>query len=107
MAKIEYVVCPLCGRNRVLKLKDKGEARFPGYESTKEDFSVDYTPMLQVREGGGRGSGFNLLPGDSFTLSEMLDKEEYKDLLADLAGQVKKLYDSFVELNLIEAEERF
>ena len=95
MAEIIYIVCPLCGLNRVLEktgsaaigrgltIKEiKGRIRF-------DQMDLEKANIVQVRERRrgpedeprmrrGGGTGFTLAGG--FTLAEMKDKPEYADL---------------------------
>ena len=47
---VEYVVCPLCGLNRVLDKHGKGRVRWDTVDSER-------SLILQVRCGGGWGVG--------------------------------------------------
>lgn len=123
MARIEYVVCPVCGRNRLKNHRSKGEVRFPGYEvrdprtgEEPEKFSIEDTTMLQVRRGGGKkpgksgkkgrgkapGSGFHIIPSEGLTLTEMMDMEEYQPIVNSLLSTIKKLYLDLMDKGLIE-----
>jgi hypothetical protein len=101
MAGIIYIVCPLCGMNRVLEKtgssaiargltirKVKGRIRFDHIDLTR-------APIVQVRErqegkeaqrrltrGGGTGFVFR----EGLTLMQMKRKPEY----ADLVKQIKE-----------------
>jgi len=64
MNKFEYVVCPLCARNRVIQLtKDTNKSKrlkFSFFDIYKSNF-------LQVRqqhprEKGGKSKGFTIIP---------------------------------------------
>jgi len=119
MVKKEYIVCPLCGRNRLLDHKKKGRAKWPGYELRFPDegieptaFIPEETLILQVREGGGKkpgksgrkgrgrapGSGFRLIPEESLTIIQMMKDPDYRDM----ADGVKRVYNEFKRIGLIK-----
>ena len=106
MKQIEYVVCPLCGRNRVIEVKDKGEVRWDFWDK-------ETSPIIQIREGGGSksledippeerrkyqlrkyrgkmpGSGFKLVQNITWQEAEKI--ETYKSILEKIKIQIQKL----------------
>ena len=82
-SRVEYVTCPLCGRNRPLIMWNK-ETRF----EVKPDYAI-----IQVRYGGGRGSGFFLSESESVKLDRL--KQEYPELFENLKSEIEKLHKIF------------
>jgi len=115
MKKIDYMVCPVCGRNRVIKTERKGFILWPG----EDKFNVKSTYLLQIREGGGkqpgpgkhkgiyrgcnRGSGFHLVDGK--TLLDMIAAGAYPDVLDDFKVQIIDLLQQFIEAGFIKRTE--
>lgn len=102
--EIVYIVCPLCGRNRVLESE---RARQKGKGELRWDFFDPKTGLLiQVREAGGklpheeqpesaihkrggaRAYGFPLKHGLTF---EQARENGYDELLQDIKLQVNRL----------------
>lgn len=96
MAEVIYIVCPLCGMNRVLEKKGTGAiARGVTITEIKGRIRFDHidlatAPIVQIRERAegpektkrmrrGGGSGFVFKEG--FTLNEVKDNPEYQDLI--------------------------
>jgi len=114
MGKVEYVVCPVCGRNRVLETKRKGRLKW-----IKTPFDLQVTFLLQTREGGGKkagytgrrgrgsapGSGFKLVPEDSLTLPEMIASGDYVDVLEGMKAQILRVVKQSIELGFIRRDE--
>ena len=84
--RVEFITCPLCGRNRPLEMWGN-EVRF----EVKPDYAI-----IQVRYGGGRGSGFFLNENESVKLEEM--KEKYPELYINLKNEVFKLNEILQKL---------
>jgi len=84
--RVEYISCPLCGRNRPLIVWDE-ETRF----EVKPNYAI-----VQVRYGGGRGIGFFLNEEESIYLQSM--REQYPELLDNLKEEIAKLYELFKNL---------
>jgi len=113
MGRVEYIVCPTCGRNRVIESKDKGRVGWPS------DVNLETTILLQVREGGGKkageggrgfrgsapGSGFHLVPSESLTLPEMIESGEYDDALEGMKQQLLRVVRQSIDLGFIERNE--
>jgi len=106
--ELVYIVCPLCGRNRVLESE---RARQKGKGELRWDFFDPKTGLLvQVREAGGklpheeqpeaaihkrggaRAYGFPLKHG--LTMEEA-KAQGYDELLQDIKLQVNRLYKFF------------
>ena len=79
-SRIEYLTCPLCGRNRPLKMWNKQTA----FE-VKPDYAI-----IQIRYGGGRGSGFVLSLEESTKLEDL--EREYPEVYSNLKAEVEKLH---------------
>lgn len=111
--QLEYMVCPLCGRNRIIETKRKGRIGWPD----GRPFNLDTTTLLQIREGGGKkpegggggyrgsapGSGFHLVGG--LTLQDMIDKGGYDDLLEGLKQQLLLVIRQGVRIRWIKKED--
>lgn len=117
MAKNEYIVCPLCGWNKILTSIKRLEKDKPEYLQWA---SLDLTSVfiLQVREGGGKkagtgakgrgkapGSGFKLVPSESLTLAQMLDDSSYSEILSQMRDQLLTVIRQSLELGFIRREE--
>ena len=80
-ARIEYLTCPLCGRNRPLIMWGK-QTRF----EVKPDYAI-----VQVRYGGGRGVGFFLSLEESINIEDL--EREYPKVYENLKGEIGLLYN--------------
>jgi hypothetical protein len=117
MTKNDYVVCPLCGMNKIFrsaKREKKGkseELKWPSID-IKQSFSV------QVREGGGKkagsgktgqgkapGSGFHLIPSESLTLAQMIGSPEYDTVLRGMKEQLIRFIQDALELGFIKRKD--
>lgn len=103
MVKIEYAVCPLCGRNRVLESKKKGRIRWDHVNPLN-------AKLLQVREqhprvDGGKSEGFTLVPEESLTLAEMNSIDEYEDVVTGIKEQTILLVKILISLGILNKEE--
>jgi len=81
---VRFVVCPLCGLNRVLDKRGKGRVRWDAVD-------LDTALILQVRCGGGRGSGFYLDESRSLTLGEMSESPEYDAIVEEIRRQAQSI----------------
>lgn len=103
MVKIEYAVCPLCGRNRVLKSEKKGRIRWDYVDPLN-------AKILQVREQhprvhGGKSEGFTLVEEESLTLAEMNGIDEYNDVVTGIKEQTILLVKTLISLGIMKREE--
>ena len=110
MVQREYVICGLCGRNRIIETKDKGRIKWDFVDLAAADF-------IQLREGGGKkaegggggyrgsapGSGFHLVSAK--TLEEVMDDPAYKDVIEGMKEQLIRLVKDAVRMGLIKSEE--
>ena len=80
-ARIEYLTCPLCGRNRPLIMWGR-QTRF----EVKPDYAI-----IQVRYGGGRGVGFFLSLEESINIEDL--EREYPKVYENLKGEIELLYN--------------
>ena len=117
MVQNEYVVCPLCGFNRVLRSEkrlQKGKLEYLQWPS----FNLNSAFILQVREGGGKkagtgakgqgkapGSGFHLVPSESLTFAELLDDPSYSEILSQMREQLLTVIKQSLELGFIKKGE--
>ena len=113
--KVEYVVCPLCGRNRVLETHAKGRIGWPN----GTPLNLRRTKLLQVREGGGKksgemgkgyrgsaqGSGFHLVPEDCLTLPEMIESHAYDVVLSEMKDQLIRIVRQSISIGFVRREE--
>lgn len=110
MVQREYVVCGLCGRNRIIEAKEKGRIRWDFVDLGAADF-------IQLREGGGKkageggrgyrgsapGSGFHLVSAK--TLEEVIEDPAYADVVEGMKAQLIRLVKDAVRIGLIKQEE--
>ena len=89
-----YIVCPLCGLNRVLVKWEKGRIRFGNFD-LKNSFFIQ---TRYVR--GGRGSGFWLNENESRRISEITDDNEFRDLLVQIKNQCQAILNYFDRLGI-------
>ena len=87
MARVEYVHCPLCGWNRPLHTRNRGDRRF----EVKLDFVV-----IETREGGGRGVGFSRVDGAGVAIADLpaSDPSLYQNLLQQTRILLKALEEA-------------
>lgn len=79
-ARVEYLTCPLCGRNRPLKMWGK---------QTTFEVKPNYD-IIQIRYGGGRGVGFFLSEGEGTKIEDL--QRAYPEVYENLKREVEKLY---------------
>ncbi len=77
--KIEFIVCPLCSKNRKLTRYKGEQVRFDSYDFDR--------PIIQIRYGGGRGSGFWMNEAESLTIQQIIDDPTYEDILNQIREQ--------------------
>ena len=103
---LPYVVCPLCGRNRILETERKGRIRWDFWDP-------ETSPLIQIREavgklpsteqpadqprtrGGAKAGGIRTKA--EVTWDEAAEMSEYEDQIAAIVEQLKvlqKLIDS-------------
>ena len=80
--EVQYLHCPLCGRNRPLNTK-KGRSEF----KVKLDFGV-----ITTRIGGGNRIGFFRVDGSEVLIVDL--QAEYPDVYENLREEVGKLSDA-------------
>ena len=114
MTEKDYIVCFLCGLNRVFRSNKRAEKGRP----TEYNFpTIDLKDafFVQVREGGGKvpgsgigkgrgkakGIGFHLIPSASLTLSEAMQDSDYTEVIAGMKQQLIKLFNDAKEIGLI------
>jgi len=89
-----YVVCPLCGLNRVLEKLEKGRIRFG-------NFDLENSYFIQVRYStGGRASGFWLNEEESKRISDVANDPAFRDLLLQIKEQCKAILNYFERLGI-------
>jgi len=115
MVKKEYIVCPLCGWNRVLE-SAKRNAKGKTFRWPIIDLGTFF--MVQVREGGGKkagsgakgrgkapGSGFHLIPSESLTLQGAMNNPKYTELLDEVKAQLLDTILKALGIGWIKKEE--
>ena len=119
MGRAEYIVCPLCGLNRVLRSKgraEKGKPEIARFNSMRLP-EIEEMPILQVREGGGKkpgkwgkrgrggapGRGFKTV--ETYTIKDLMENPEYEEILQDLKAQYLRVLKGFVRTGFIKPEE--
>ena len=90
MAEIQYLTCPMCGMNKPLRKYVEGDLKLT-------DIDVETLSFIQIREGGGRGSGFRRIGG--LTIDEVKQMPEYQELLEQLREQCNKIIESLLSLS--------
>lgn len=120
MAKTEYVGCPLCGMNKVLRSAGREKKDRPRPEELRWPFMNlnDYF-VLQIREGGGKkpglsgktgqgkapGSGFHIVPSESLTFEEVLKDPMYVDIAQGMKKQLIQVIKTSMATGFITKEE--
>lgn len=112
MAEVVYIVCPMCGMNRVLEKKaSTALARSMDISEVKGRIRFDHVDLengiiVQVRERvegkeqvkrrrRGGGTGFPLKRG--MTLEQMRAQPEYSDLINQIRESAQKIIDKLEE----------
>lgn len=103
MTKIEYCVCPMCARNRVLTSKNKGRIRWDLVDPLQ-------SKLLQVREQharvvGGNCEGFPIIESECLTLEEMMENPEYGDIIQGIRNQTIRILQALLKQGIIKREE--
>lgn len=115
MVKKDYIVCPVCGWNRVLE-SEKRSKKGKSFRWPVIDLGTFF--MVQVREGGGKkagsgvkgrgkapGSGFHLIPSESLTLQEARNDPKYTDVLDEVKVQLLGTISKALEIGWIKENE--
>ena len=115
MVKKDYIVCPLCGWNRVLE-SEKRDKKGKTFRWPIVDLGTFF--MVQVREGGGKkagsgakgrgkapGSGFHLIPKESLTLQEVRNNPKYTEILGEVKAQLLDMISKALESGWVKKEE--
>jgi hypothetical protein len=96
-----YIVCPLCGRNRIIQTGAKGRARWDFFDpatspliqirQAQGKLPTDQQPQDQLfrRRGGARAGGFPLQA--AFTWEEAQTKDEFSNDVAAMKDQISRL----------------
>lgn len=112
MAEIIYIVCPMCGMNRVLEKKGTSAlARGVTVSEVKGRIRFDHVDLengiiVQIRERAegkeptkrlqrGGGTGFILKRG--MTLEQMRARPEYRDLIDQIRNSAQGIADRLKE----------
>lgn len=80
--EIIYIVCPLCGRNRVFETERKGELRWNFFEP-------ETSSLVQIRQPSGKARGFPLKR--SLTWEQTRKISEFKNQIRQIRVQIKKI----------------
>jgi len=98
--EVIYVVCPLCGRNRVLETRSE-QAKSKGKGRLRWDFfEPETSPIIQVREARGRlankvrggkviSTGFPVKR--TLTWHDAIQLLEYQDQINKIKNQINKI----------------
>ena len=78
--RVEYFVCPMCMFNRPYRKYSEGRVNLT-------DIPVNDLFVLQVRSGGGRGSGFFRIDGESLRLEDMKGDPKYNSFLQQIKAR--------------------
>jgi len=99
-----YVVCPLCGRNRVMELTSDASALKDKIGPIRWDFwDFRRSPIIQIRAGGGKkpgkgkhrypgsaeGSGFHIIAELTWIEAEL--RAEFEEQLNGIKAQLARL----------------
>jgi len=121
MTKNDYVVCLLCGLNRILESNKRAEKGRPSYLIFHEiDLKNAY--FVQVREGGGKiagtgktgkgagrgktgGSGFHIVEEECLTLLQAMQDPEYSEVIEGFRTQLIKLVRDALEVGFIKEDD--
>lgn len=103
MTKIEYCVCPMCARNRVIQSEKKGRLKWDLIDPLQSE-------LLQVREQharvtGGGCEGFTRVESDCLTMEEMMDNPEYDDILQGIKNQTIRILQALLKHGIAKKEE--
>lgn len=112
MAEVVYIVCPMCGINRVLEKKAssalargvtvsevKGRIRFDHIDLENgiivqiRERAEGKEPTKRLRRGGG--TGFTLKRG--LTLEQMRTQPEYRDLIDQIRNSAQDIVERLKE----------
>ncbi len=112
MAEIVYIVCPMCGMNRVLEKKAssalargvtvsevKGRIRFDhmdlenGIIVQVRERAEGKEPTKRLRRGGGTGFTFK----HGMTLEQMRTRPEYRDLIDQIRNSAQDILNRLKE----------
>lgn len=105
MKQNNYVVCPCCGKNKLVAFDAQGNLVYVDYDPKSMEF-------IQVREGGGKtgsgekgrgqGRGVGFPKVDSMTLEEAVQAGGvHKKVAVDIAKRVELLSAEFRRVGLI------
>lgn len=98
MKQLDYVACPVCGMNKVLYSAGRVDKGKPA--SLKwAHFDVRTMEFVQVREGGGRGSGFRKI--SAMTLEDAVAQDGYLTVAKEIGVQLEKAVKEFKRLGLM------
>ncbi len=87
---VTYIVCPCCSMNRVLErtsLKSAGKDKLGPV--VWDNFDLETSPIIQIRVGGGRGSGFK--HNTMITWKEAEERGLYNEHLEEIRKQLRAL----------------
>lgn len=83
----DYIVCPLCGHNRPVNVKNKGRIHFDSV-----DLSGGF--ILLIRKGGGRIRGWFTDETESQTLPQLKKNPKYADIVDQILEQCRKIVEA-------------
>jgi hypothetical protein len=97
-----YIVCPLCGLNRILEKSGRfATRRHKPIEQIKGRIRFDRVNLnrliVQVRDPSrGRAGGLNIIGG--LTFQEFITNPDYADLVEQMKSQCQQILDALKEL---------
>lgn len=99
MKQMDYVGCPVCGMNKVTYSAGRVSKGKPA-NLKWADFDVRTMEFVQVREGGGRGSGFHKV--SAMTLEDAIAQGgAYLAVAKEIGVQLQKAVKEFKRLGLM------
>ena len=90
--RMESFVCLLCALNRPVATKKGERIRF-----NKVD--LDEAIILQVRYAGGLGSGFPVSHEESLNLDQIIESNEYNDIIRQIEEKCKEIIEKIEQRN--------
>lgn len=108
MATYTYVVCPLCGRNRVTHLTEAAEKKGKSPTVRWDFVNLKKFDLIQIREQhprevGKKSKGFPIV--DTISFSNAIDDPAYSDAVDGLKKQLLRLVKDALDIGFIEKKD--